>query len=225
MLHGDHPVLVLYKWVCLPPSCSKLFDPVFTATPSARCPRWDERLLLLLEFCTPSVLKVYPANGLKDRSHKLHFAAIAKLFKQITAERTGTVTQHLEDMQDAIEQEVDADIGIQYETRAHQNMATASTFCEAALSEYCSKRGQVKEFVLKVIVANLNYLGSRWGNCLDVLAEPISNRIANNPDRTCAIVVCPLVAARSESDCADTIAEQIREVLVVEEVEGSNCEH
>lgn len=118
-------------------------------------------------------------------------------------------TGHLEDRYNAIDAAVVMNIEKQYDTRVHKDLAGAATFTSTAIAAYCTEVGQVKEFLIKVIVCNLNYVGSRWAAILGPVSEHMGCVINENPERTVGLVVCPLFPARTESDDQDNIAEQV----------------
>ena len=138
-----------------------------------------------------------------DEFMKRNIAAV-----QLNEERR---VSHLEDRHLTVEAEVDKLLETTYPTRPHKDMVGAGTFVSTAISNYCTAHGQVKEFLLKVAVYNLNYVGSRWGHIISSVTSSAATLINEAPERTVALVVCPLFPARNEADDMDTIAEQVRE--------------
>ena len=126
---------------------------------------------------------------------------------------------HLEDREATFEGEADDLIKNSFQTRAHKDMVGAGTFVSTAIATYCERYGQVKEFMMKVQVYNLNYAGSRWGHLMDSVVASVATGMSESPERTAAIVICPLFAARNESDDMDTIAEQVREYFKDDQLE------
>ena len=118
-------------------------------------------------------------------------------------------TGHLEDRHNAIVAAVALNIERQYDTRVHKDLAGAATFISTAIATYCTQVGHVKEFLMKVIVCNLNYIGSRWGSILGPVIEYLSLQINENPECTVGIVICPLFPARAEMDDQDSIVGQV----------------
>ena len=126
-----------------------------------------------------------------------------------TQDNKEKTTGHLEDRYNAIEAAVSWNMEKQYDTRVHKDLAGAATFISTAVGTYCTEVGQVKEFMMKVIVCNLNFMGSRWGNLIGAISEHISLQINENAERTVGLVICPLCPARSELDDQDSISEMV----------------
>jgi len=144
--------------------------------------------------------------------------ALRKVLPRITIDRCGAIednadktTRHLEDRSDAIEEEAALQMEKQHDTRSHKDLPSSITFCMTAVSSYCAHVGQVKEFLFKAMMCNLNYVGSRWGVLISSIAEHIALQVNESPHRSVALVICPLSPARSEADDYDAIVDMVRE--------------
>ena len=69
---------------------------------------------------------------------------------------------------------------------------------EMSVTSISDQLGQLKDVLYRVYVANLTALGSHWEKAVHELFRVISDKLAEHPERTCAIVVMPNVGSRGE---------------------------
>ena len=154
-----------------------------------------------------------PARKLSAVGDLRLFDTFIKEFKNATGVNNSKKIDHLESRHDALKLAVGEHIKEQFNIRVHKDITGASTFFSTSLATYCTNRGQVKEFLMKVIIFNMNYVGSRWGNLLASAVEYIATVVADSPDRSMGLLICPLVPARAADDDIDEMVNQIRAEL------------
>ena len=69
---------------------------------------------------------------------------------------------------------------------------------ETSVTAIADHLGQMKDVLYRIYVANLTSLGSNWEKAIHELFRIVSDKLAEHPDRTCAIVVMPNVGTRGE---------------------------
>jgi hypothetical protein len=69
---------------------------------------------------------------------------------------------------------------------------------ETSVQSLSDNMGQLKDLVFRVYVGNLCSLGSGWEKAIHELFRIVADKLAENPERTCAILVMPNVGPRGE---------------------------
>ena len=69
---------------------------------------------------------------------------------------------------------------------------------EPSVTAISDQLGQMKDVLCRIFVANLTALGSHWEKAVHELFRIISDKLAEHPERTCAILVMPNVGTRGD---------------------------
>ncbi len=80
----------------------------------------------------------------------------------------------------------------------HETTTQTGPLMETSVMSIADQVGQMKDLVFRVYVANLCSLGSSWEKAIHELFRILSDKLAENPERTCVIMVMPNVGTRGD---------------------------